>query len=85
MTRPLLLTIATAMVSFGPLAAHLARQWSGRNWADPVVWALLGWGLLYFPMGLLAVALHPAALALPVVLPPMHLAWGLGFLVGRAR
>jgi len=27
----------------------------------------------------------PAALALPVVLPVMHLAWGLGFLVGRAR
>jgi glycosyltransferase involved in cell wall biosynthesis len=27
----------------------------------------------------------PAALALPVVLPAMHLAWGLGFLVGRAR
>ena len=26
----------------------------------------------------------PAALALPVVLPTMHLAWGLGFLVGRA-
>jgi len=27
----------------------------------------------------------PAALALPVVLPTMHLAWGAGFLVGRAR
>jgi succinoglycan biosynthesis protein ExoA len=27
----------------------------------------------------------PAALALPVVLPTMHLAWGLGFLAGRAR
>jgi succinoglycan biosynthesis protein ExoA len=26
-----------------------------------------------------------AALALPVVLPAMHLAWGLGFLAGRAR
>lgn len=26
-----------------------------------------------------------AALALPAVLPTMHLAWGLGFLVGRAR
>ena len=27
----------------------------------------------------------PAALALPVVLPTMHLAWGLGFLAGRAH
>jgi len=27
----------------------------------------------------------PAALALPLVLPTMHLAWGLGFMVGRAR
>jgi cellulose synthase/poly-beta-1,6-N-acetylglucosamine synthase-like glycosyltransferase len=27
----------------------------------------------------------PAALALPLVLPTMHLAWGLGFLAGRAR
>jgi len=57
--------------------------------ATPWPWAaavLPGMYLLALVATTLAQALHhrdPAVIALPVVLPTMHLAWGLGFLIGR--
>jgi len=67
----------------------LGLLWSVAMAFTPWPWtALLVPGL--YTAVLLAAALleaarrrDPAALALPVVLPTMHLAWGLGFLAGR--
>jgi hypothetical protein len=61
--RPLLLAVGTVVVSFGPAVAFTAwRNW--RAFGDPWFWALLVGGMVYFPMGLLAVALHDSLDAL---------------------
>jgi len=62
--RPLLWVVAAAVVSFGPVGVYLGRHSWELNFGDGLFWALLAWGVLYFPMGLLAVALHGSVGAL---------------------
>lgn len=66
-------------------------MWSGAMLFTPWRWAAALVPGAYLAALLATVAFEaarrrdPAALALPLVLPTMHLAWGLGFLMGRAR
>ena len=62
-------------------AAMLFTPWP---WTAAIVPGLYAAVLLGSALYELTRRRDPAALALPVVLPTMHLAWGLGFLVGRA-
>ena len=72
--RPLLLLVATVAFSFLPLVIRLlVGVWNGGPSGggypkDELFWICLGWGLLYLPMGLIAVALFDSVAALnPVV------------------
>lgn len=67
--RPLLLVVTTALFSFLPLIARVvAFEWSAGDDVscprDGVYWICLVWGLLYLPMGLIAVALFDSFTAL---------------------
>ncbi len=67
--RPLLLVISTALFSFLPLIVHvLSFAWSAPGDAtyprDALYWLCLGWGLMYLPMALIAVALFDSFMAL---------------------
>ena len=69
---------------------------AGLLWSLVMLFTPWPWAAVIVPGAYLAALLgttffegvrrrDPAASALPLVLPTMHLAWGLGFLVGRAR
>lgn len=67
--RPLLLVASTALFSFLPLIVRLVAAWWGADDdaappRDGLYWLCLAWGLMYLPMGLIAVALFDSLTAL---------------------
>jgi len=67
--RPLLLVIATVLFSFLPLIVRSVAAWWGASHdaappRDSLYWLCLGWGLMYLPMGLIAVALFDSFMGL---------------------
>ena len=67
---PMLQIIAVALVSFGPCIGYMI--WAGEESANPlVIYGLLGFGVVYFPMAMLAVVIlgYTGALMPHIVLP----------------
>lgn len=67
---PMLQILVVGLVSFGPLIAYAI--WAGEDHAHPVIgFALLGFGIVYFPMAMLAVVVlgYTGALSPHIVFP----------------
>lgn len=67
---PMLQIFAVALVSFGPCIGYMI--WAGEESANPmVVYGLLGLGVVYFPMAMLAVVIlgYTGALMPHIVVP----------------
>ncbi len=70
--RPCLMMLWTGAVSFGPAFIYMiASAQSEADMRMPILFPLFAWGLLYFPMALLAVAMSDSmAMANPLIVIP---------------
>ncbi len=70
--RPCLMMVWTGAVSFGPALVYMI--WSAQSETDmrmTILFPLFAWGLLYFPMALLAVAMSDSmAMVNPLIVIP---------------
>lgn len=68
---PMLQILAVGLVSFGPFMGYAI--WAGKSVNPMLAYALLGFGVVYFPMAILAVVIlgYTGALSPHIVLPAL--------------